>query len=44
MIDPHRGRGRLASILVIAALLTGLVAWMLFLTGAVVLIWQQVIA
>jgi len=36
--------GRLASILLIATLLTGLVAWLLFLVGIAVLTWQQVIA
>lgn len=44
MIDPHRGRGRLASILVIATLITGMIAWVLFLVGIAVLTWQQVIA
>ena len=35
--------GRLASILLIATLLTGMTAWLLFLIGITILTWQQVI-
>lgn len=40
--DP-RMLGRVASILLIATLLTGMTAWLLFLIGITILTWQQVI-
>lgn len=44
MIDPHRGRGRLAAILTIIAVLTGAAVWLLYLVGEAILTWQQVIS
>ena len=40
--EPRR-RSRLASILLIATLITGMTAWLLFLIGIAILTWQQVI-